>query len=81
MLLGLCMPDMDGTTLLKRLASEPPLRRIPTVVMTGTVPPQLAAELAMTKPDPPIALLMKPFTSAQLLSAVSERAPSTERAS
>ena len=65
----LAMPRMPGWELIPRLRAEQP--NLPIVVMTGFVPPGVAASLDEAGPGP-LVLLHKPFDLTSLVDAVTE---------
>ena len=65
----LAMPRMPGWELIPRLRAERP--HLPIVVMTGFVPPGVAASLEEAGPGP-LVLLHKPFDLGSLADAVAE---------
>lgn len=65
----LAMPRMPGWELIPRLRAGQP--HLPIVVMTGFVPPGVAASLDEAGPGP-LVLLQKPFDLSSLVDAVAE---------
>ncbi len=74
--LDLMMPEMDGFEFLQRIRSEPTLRSIPVVIMTGKIPS--ADEKAFLRSHVTTILTKGEASGADLLKSINERIDTTK---